>query len=76
MKERQISARQLDYSDTRLGSRAGISPRAGSPSPTHVDVQSCEGEKMMYIMEKVAQKKDKMMNLALSEMFKECLRVW
>ncbi len=45
MKERQISARQLDYSDTRLRSRAGISPRAGSPSPTHADVQSCEVEK-------------------------------
>ncbi len=28
---------------------------------------------MMYILEKVAQKRDKMMNLALSEMFKECL---
>lgn len=30
MKERQISARQLDYGDTSPGSRAGISPRAGS----------------------------------------------
>lgn len=39
MKERQISARQLDYGDTSPGSRAGISPRAGSRSPTHVEVQ-------------------------------------
>lgn len=37
MKERQISARQLDYGDTRPGSRAGVPPRAGSP--THVEVE-------------------------------------
>ncbi|KAL7391141.1 hypothetical protein ABVT39_004816 [Epinephelus coioides] len=41
MKERQILARQLDYGDTRPGSRAGPPPRAGSRSPTHVEVQSC-----------------------------------
>lgn len=42
MKERQTSARQLDCGGTRSGSRAGISPRAGSHSPTRVEVQSCE----------------------------------
>lgn len=38
MKEGQISARQLDYGDTRLGLRAGISSGAGSCSA----MQSCE----------------------------------
>lgn len=42
MKERLISARQLDCGDTHSGSRAGISPRAGYHSPTRVEVQSCE----------------------------------
>lgn len=42
MKERQISARQLDYGDTHLGSRTVVFPRARSRSPRRADVQSCE----------------------------------
>lgn len=41
MKERQISARQLDYGDMRLGLRAEISSRAGSRLPMCVQLRSC-----------------------------------